>query len=140
MSSPSTHLSIKEGGDAPFDLEPTEHSRSTLEDGHLAPPERVEDGATSFPDIQILYRLWQSTGKSVNLWDWLDGFWRNMTLCDQSISTEDSNVGMSEEEANRLHSKFVRFVEESRLLGVIRSRGKGTNNRGDEVAKGVVIV
>lgn len=136
MSSP--RLSLKGDGEARFDLELLEEPRLTL--GDLASPKRAEDEASSFPDIQILYQLWQSTGKSVNLWDWLDGFRRNMASVNQSVSTEDSSMGMCEEEAHRLHSKFVRFVEESRLLGAIRSRGKGRNNGGDEVAKGVVIV
>lgn len=90
-----------------------------------------------FPEIEVLYNLWRSSGKSVNLWDWLDGFQREM---DGEGGSFEKSMPAVDEAASHWHATFIRFVEESRLLGTIRSRGKGTQNRGDEVAKGVVIL
>lgn len=90
----------------------------------------------AFPEIQALYNLWQSSGKSINLWDWLDGF-RQAVVSDGHDG--DSTSTIDDETDGRLHALFIRFVEESRLFGTVRARGKNTAKRGDEVVKGVVM-
>lgn len=41
---------------------------------------------------------------------------------------------------DRLHATFVRFVEEARMLGLVRARGKGVKRGADEVVKGIGLV
>ncbi|WWC89238.1 uncharacterized protein L201_004156 [Kwoniella dendrophila CBS 6074] len=139
-------------------------------------------------ELQMLFELWKSAGKSVNLWDWLEGFSGIMSYDDQAqkqqqgqaelnpegqeddsiqnsinsnghdVNGNDTNVsnGVSadddqrqkdidndndnqdEENEARLHSIFIRFVEEARMIGLIRARGKG--RKADEVVKGIGLV
>ncbi|KAL7421917.1 hypothetical protein Q5752_003689 [Cryptotrichosporon argae] len=143
-----------------------------------------------FKELETLYAMWKSAGRSVNLWDWLEGFRQAMTPdepgalpageTDEASGTEsgeakvDADGGASrkrkrglngdedpevgddspegagenkndererdEEEEARLHAVFVRFVEEARMVGLVRARGKGAGRRGDEVVKGVGLV
>jgi hypothetical protein len=111
--------------------------------------------------LETLFTLWKSAGRSVNLWDWLEGF--RSTLInheeyvdendgDAQVKTlgkgkrkavdEDDDMADAEGEANqaRLHATFIRFCEEARMLGLVRARGKGTGKRGDEVVKGIGLV
>ncbi|WVR06966.1 hypothetical protein IAU60_004002 [Kwoniella sp. DSM 27419] len=155
-------------------------------------------------ELRTLFELWQSAGRSVNLWDWLEGF-SGVIMGDEEGSgvgegegegNRDENVvggGLGEklgseavgkgapqqdhghadavqshppdvteakeaaaahehengheqieasrrraEEQARLHAVFIRFVEEARMIGLIRARGKG--KRADEVVKGVGLV
>ncbi|KAE8537948.1 hypothetical protein D1P53_006013 [Cryptococcus gattii VGV] len=119
-----------------------------------------EDGQVlELKRLQTLFELWKSAGKTVNLYDWLDNFQGEderrtednkegsgvQTGCEQT--DKDGNVereSRSEEpkraaqEEDRLHATFIRFVEEARMLGLIRARGKG--RRADEVIKSVGLV
>jgi hypothetical protein len=36
------------------------------------------DGKGDLAELQMLFNLWQSAGRSVNLWDWLEGFRSNV--------------------------------------------------------------
>ncbi|WWC70085.1 uncharacterized protein I206_104032 [Kwoniella pini CBS 10737] len=117
-------------------------------------------------ELKMLFELWKNAGKSVNLWDWLEGFHTIMTDChnndgDQNKSNEEDDqineevidqnepIRISEERKqnttndddeneSRLHAIFIRFVEEARMIGLIRARGKG--KKADEVVKGVGLV
>ena len=55
---------------------------------------------------------------------------------------EDNGTAEEDEEEReaRLHAAFVRFCEESRMLGLVRAKGKGVRRRGDEVVKGIGLV
>jgi len=118
-------------------------------------------------EMETLFSLWKSAGRSVNLWDWLEGY--RSTMNHQETDTRageeddqeehgvetagkrqhspaplDPNIngnlksGVLDDEAQaRLHATFVRFCEEARMLGLVRARGKGTGKRGDEVIKGI---
>lgn len=107
----------------------------------------------------MLHSLWESAGKSVNLWDWLEGF--RMTLLDgkakggeeevkgtepttpskgkrrreEALEGEEDTAELDEEEDARAHARFIRFVEEARMMGLVRMRGK----KGDEVLKAVLL-
>nr|XP_019001143.1 uncharacterized protein I203_06337 [Kwoniella mangroviensis CBS 8507]OCF64604.1 hypothetical protein I203_06337 [Kwoniella mangroviensis CBS 8507] len=106
-------------------------------------------------ELQMLYELWRSAGKSVNLWDWLEGFSGVMSERTQTQQEKDGadddgdgtkkgeerddEVGLHDEENEaRLHAIFIRFVEEARMIGLIRARGKG--RKADEVVKGIGFV
>ncbi|WWC62069.1 uncharacterized protein I303_104659 [Kwoniella dejecticola CBS 10117] len=117
-------------------------------------------------ELKTLFELWKNAGKSVNLWDWLDGFSGMMddsknetdrleATKDDGVSTsvaddarksegiaeaeaDEQRSGLDEENEARLHAIFIRFVEEARMLGLIRARGKG--RKADEVVKGVGLV
>ncbi|WWC94266.1 hypothetical protein V866_001107 [Kwoniella sp. B9012] len=106
-------------------------------------------------ELQMLYELWRSAGKSVNLWDWLEGFSGVMSERPQVQQEKDGaeddgegkkegeegdgGVGLHDEENEaRLHAIFIRFVEEARMIGLIRARGKG--RKADEVVKGIGFV
>lgn len=110
----------------------SDHLRSQSED---AGSKRTQ----AFPEIQALYSLWQSSGKSVNLWDWLDGFRQAVVPQDKQSDSEDDQTALDDETNSHLHALFIRFVEEARLFGTVRARGKNTVKRGDEVVKGVVM-
>jgi hypothetical protein len=126
-------------------------------------------------ELETLFGLWKAAGRSVNLWDWLEGF-RSATLeatdvakpvektsaeveppeaetngttrksrrkREAATSPDDQTLGheeMDEETSARLHAIFIRFCEEARMLGLVRSRGKGIGRRGDEVVRGILMV
>lgn len=102
--------------------------------------------------------LWQASGKAVSLWDWLEGF-RHAMAGDSEDKNEPSSpsskpesgkrkrpgspdeVELDEDEEARLHARFIRYVEESRMMGLVRARGgKNTAKKGDEVLKGVLMI
>lgn len=113
-----------------------------------------------FKETETLFSLWQSAGRNVNLWDWLEGFRGELTgaakengddeetpaserRSKRKRGDDDEEVGrpeLSEEAQQRLHAAFIRFVEEARMLGLVRARAKGTRKKTDEVAKGVLLV
>lgn len=118
-----------------------------------------EDQILELKRLQTLFELWKSAGKTVNLWDWLDSFQgederrteenkegngarvgSEQTDKDENIDKESRNEAPKRvtHDENRLHATFIRFVEEARMLGLIRARGKG--RRADEVIKSVGIV
>lgn len=119
-----------------------------------------EDGQVlELKRLQTLFELWKSAGKTVNLYDWLDRFQGEdergtednkegsgtQTGCEQTdkdgnVERESRSEGpkRAAQEADRLHATFIRFVEEARMLGLIRARGKG--RRADEVIKSVGLV
>lgn len=145
-----------------------EHQHVTNGDTLGAPPSA--DAFEGFKEIEVLYQLWQSAGKSVNLWDWLEGF-RAMVDDDDDEEEEEedgdekneasensadaapsnrkrkrsahSNAGRDGDKAEkeaRQHATFIRFVEESRMMGLVRARGSRTSKRTDEVVKGVTMI
>lgn len=89
--------------------------------------------------MQALYNLWQGSGKSINLWDWLDSFRQAVVFGGAELVEDEQAPTIDEETDSRLHSLFIRFVEEARLFGTVRARGKNTTKRGDEVVKGVIM-
>ncbi|WVQ99614.1 hypothetical protein IAU59_006750 [Kwoniella sp. CBS 9459] len=171
----------------------------------------MESREGALKELQVLFEFWKSAGRSVNLWDWLEGFSGSMLDGQSQRKTEDETgpadaeheegtkapsgggiehagsnaIGSGtqtdsadadaqlngaratesgaeneesshdrqlhdkhhrqqhqqqqqqhdEEEEARLHATFIRFVEEARMIGLIRARGKG--RRADEVLKGV---
>ncbi|ADV20383.1 Hypothetical Protein CGB_B4010W [Cryptococcus gattii WM276] len=119
-----------------------------------------EDGQVlELKRLQTLFELWKSAGKTVNLYDWLDSFQGQderrtednkegsgvQTGCEQTnkdgnVERESRSEGLKRaaQEEDRLHATFIRFVEEARMLGLIRARGKG--RRADEVIKSVGLV
>ncbi|AAW41434.1 hypothetical protein CNBA3280 [Cryptococcus deneoformans B-3501A] len=118
-----------------------------------------EDQVLELKRLQTLFELWKSAGKTVNLWDWLDSFQgedergseenkeansaqvgSEQTDKDENIDKESRNEApkRAAQEENRLHATFIRFVEEARMLGLIRARGKG--RKADEVIKSVGLV
>ncbi|WRT66455.1 uncharacterized protein IL334_003414 [Kwoniella shivajii] len=124
----------------------------------------VKTRGEELKELQMLFDLWRGAGRSVNLWDWLEGFSGAMAddPQEQESSGKPDNDGMAingvasertgeandhgeekdknvdEENEARLHAVFIRFVEEARMIGLIRARGKG--RRADEVVKGVALV
>lgn len=132
------------------------------------PSNDLSSGSEAFKAVEALYALWQSGGKSVNLWNWLEGF--RAAVDDEDDDDEDDgdvsgaygadedttpqrgkrkrradeeNGRDPEEEAEkqaRQHATFIRFVEESRMLGLVRARGSRTSKRADEVVKGVLMI
>nr|ODN88183.1 hypothetical protein L203_02788 [Cryptococcus depauperatus CBS 7841] len=105
--------------------------------------------------LSCLFELWKAAGKNVNLWDWLEGFRESMAsekdkTLDEHNDHDGKEVGKEDgkmqEEAHaenpqveeRLHSVFIRFVEEARMLGLVRARGRG--KKADDVIKGVGLV
>ncbi|EIW70408.1 hypothetical protein TREMEDRAFT_68038 [Tremella mesenterica DSM 1558] len=154
-----------------------EHSTDTEHQMNGCSGEDQEQGGV-FKELELLYSLWQSAGKSINLWDWLEGFRDAMTEHadvphpdstaddDDHIEGADNLINgharkrkhrsddeeeqadgvanqttqgepVDEERDVRLHAAFVRFCEESRMLGLVRGKGKGVRRRGDEVVKGI---
>lgn len=118
-----------------------------------------EDQVLELKRLQTLFELWKSAGKTVNLWDWLGSFQgedergseenkeansaqvgSEQTDKDENIDKESRNEApkRAAQEENRLHATFIRFVEEARMLGLIRARGKG--RKADEVIKSVGLV
>lgn len=93
----------------------------------------------AFPELQALFNLWQASGKSVNLWDWLDSFRQVVVPSGVEDGGEHQPHAIDDDIDSRLHALFIRFVEEARLFGTVRARGKNTAKRGDEVVKGVVM-
>ncbi|WVW83989.1 hypothetical protein I302_106014 [Kwoniella bestiolae CBS 10118] len=115
-------------------------------------------------ELQMLFELWRSAGKSVNLWDWLEGFSGVMSEpepqqeakpiiegedddrdtqldggdTEMEKKEKDGGEHRVEENEARLHAIFIRFVEEARMIGLIRARGKG--RKADEVVKGIGLV
>jgi hypothetical protein len=125
----------------------------------------VPDLGPRFKEIETLHALWASAGKSINLWDWLEGF-RN-ALDDKpkedgadagEVNGEGQGDGEGEGEGGQgttngrqtdedaadkeqaQHATFVRFIEECRMLGLVRARGSRTARRTDEVVKGVLMI
>ncbi|KAL1411429.1 hypothetical protein Q8F55_002385 [Vanrija albida] len=112
-----------------------------------------------FKETETLFSLWQSAGRNVNLWDWLEGFRGELTGSAKEQGNEENGSPaerrskrkragededgvpeLSEEAQQRLHAAFIRFVEEARMLGLVRARAKGTRKKTDEVVKGVLLV
>lgn len=75
----------------------------------------------------------------MNLWDWLDCFRQAVISGGNDDADDDEPTAMDDDTDSRLHALFIRFVEEARLFGTVRARGKNTSKRGDEVVKGVVM-
>ncbi|WVF71256.1 hypothetical protein IAT40_006059 [Kwoniella sp. CBS 6097] len=154
----------------------------------------VEAQNRALKELQVLFEFWKGAGRSVNLWDWLEGFSSSMLDSQngeavekdrtqregeqdptssgnkQGIDPKSTDPSLNaadgpdltgeaqgeeqeiqpqqkhhqhqhqhdEEEEARLHAVFIRFVEEARMIGLIRARGKG--RRADEVVKGVGLV
>lgn len=119
--------------------------------------------ATPFQQLEAMFALWQSSGKSISLWDWLEGFRHALDGGDSKSSKpngkresssesqepgkrkredddEEAEEAVDEEEEARQHARFIRFVEESRMMGLVRARAKGPGKRGEEVAKGVLMI
>ncbi|KAK8864480.1 hypothetical protein IAR55_001730 [Kwoniella newhampshirensis] len=172
--------------------------QSSTTDGYRQ-PKRAKLAAASDEDIphlheedlkelEMLFEIWRASGRSVNLWDWLEGFRGSMGQdedegkahpraeaqedngnkrkedengdidmgAEEDVSSratggpDDGNdvAGQpnstfkpkehDEENEARLHAIFIRFVEEARMMGLVRARGKG--RRADEVVKGVGLV
>lgn len=112
-------------------------------------PPADEDRRDALKDTEMLHSLWESAGKTVNLWDWLEGF-RMMLLSEkradmpdpttpskgkQRRETEDEEAELDEDEDARAHARFIRFVEEARMMGLVRARGK----KSDEVVKAALL-
>lgn len=47
-------------------------------------------------DLEILYNLWKGAGKSVNLWDWLQGYMGSFSNEDDGHGQEEEEVGLDE--------------------------------------------
>ena len=120
-------------------------------------------------ELEMMFGLWRSAGRNINLWDWLEGFRGAMT---EKEEPEDAIQGQGEDEPtrrskaeklaedreetdqakpadkveldaetqDRLHATFVRFCEEARMLGLVRARGGRTARKADEVVKGIGLV
>lgn len=105
-------------------------------------------------ETEMLHSLWESAGKSVNLWDWLEGFRMNLSAekkadapgdpttpskrkrrREAEAEAEEEQEQLEEEEDARAHARFIRFVEEARMMGLVRARGK----KSDEVVKAVLL-
>ncbi|ORX35789.1 hypothetical protein BD324DRAFT_631701 [Kockovaella imperatae] len=158
--------------------------RSRTEDSTVSMPEERQQPVTEsvggdLAEIHTLFQLYASAGRTVNLWDWLQGFEestiktvdeaksaptadgttnaveiesaleqeREKAAMDDGDENEDENSSeekekevMDETEQDRLHSVFIRFCEEARMMGLLRARGKGVSRRADEVVKGVGFV
>ncbi|CAK9781108.1 hypothetical protein CC85DRAFT_255169 [Cutaneotrichosporon oleaginosum] len=114
------------------------------------PPSEDHD---ALKETAMLHSLWESAGKTVNLWDWLEGF-RMMILSQKRAEEmpdpttpskrakrrreeedEEEKLELNEDEDARAHARFIRFVEEARLMGLVRTRGK----KGDDVVKGALL-
>lgn len=136
LASPSAFLGSVD--DAVWDARLSEKLRSQLkrDSAPSAPGEMGQQPV--FQEIKVLHELWQSSGKSINLWDWLDGF-RRTVAPDDGDEASSADPVIEEDIDNRLHALFIRFVEEARLFGIVRARGKNTTRGGDEVVKGVVM-
>ncbi|TPX32579.1 hypothetical protein SmJEL517_g04319 [Synchytrium microbalum] len=81
------------------------------------------DPHPSLEDTQIAYRLYLECGKFINLYDWYvafrtilerDGVWLKVVG-----GTEDGSPGQLE-----VHARFVRAVDELKLLGFIKQSGR----------------
>ncbi len=114
-----------------------------------------------YKELRILFELWRSAGKNINLWDWLEGFRESMADRDDAedgqeapdvvanlvepesnghiepVLADDVEMTGLEEEQDRLHAIFIRFCEEARMLGIVRARGRTVGKRGDEIVKGI---
>jgi hypothetical protein len=103
-----------------------------------------------FQEIEALHALWRSAGKSVNLWDWLEGFRGALSKDNDDETTGEQANGVpfgrtssgedKDMEEQAQHATFIRFIEESRMLGLVRARGSRTSRRADEVVKGVLMI
>ncbi|BEJ16323.1 hypothetical protein CspHIS471_0509280 [Cutaneotrichosporon sp. HIS471] len=117
------------------------------QDTFLSP---ADDNRDALKETEMLHSLWESAGKRVNLWDWLEGF-RMMLLSEKRAENmpdpttpskgkrrrgeEDEEPELGEEEDARAHARFIRFVEEARMMGLVRARGK----KSDEVVKAALL-
>lgn len=121
---------------------------------------------SSLQELEAVFALWQSSGKRISLWDWLEGFRHAVVRDEESPEAngqedhardqerhegqegtkrkrdegQDGAVPLDEEEEARLHASFIRFVEESRTIGLVRAKGKGRGKRTDEVTKSVLML
>ncbi|WWD17205.1 hypothetical protein CI109_101643 [Kwoniella shandongensis] len=142
--------------------------------------EQSQHDGEDLKELETLYGIWKAAGRSVNLWDWLEGFRGTMGQDEETAGekvkegNENGDIEMNEdgvvvritetednpqdateaqgegdestfkpkehdeENEARLHAIFIRFVEEARMMGLVRARGKG--RRADEVVKGVGLV
>ncbi|EKD00160.1 hypothetical protein A1Q2_05503 [Trichosporon asahii var. asahii CBS 8904] len=133
LSFPSVFLSGT--SDAAWDTSLSEQMRSQV----TRQPVTGDIASDAFPELQALFNLWQASGKSVNLWDWLDSFRQVVVPSGVEDGGEHQPHAIDDDIDSRLHALFIRFVEEARLFGTVRARGKNTAKRGDEVVKGVVM-
>ncbi|OCF33051.1 hypothetical protein I316_05389 [Kwoniella heveanensis BCC8398] len=187
-------INRKSGESAPTDTPRSSKRRRTVVEAHEEAEKAEEEVAGLHDDdgsrareqalkqLQVLFEFWKSAGRSVNLWDWLEGFSGSMLdskndgsadkgmaeraegehadhsgkksreLANQSTpdnaqtdgtngkqgQTQERQPQHDEENEARLHAVFIRFVEEARMIGLIRARGKG--RRADEVVKGVGLI
>ena len=139
----------------------------------------LDDKGGSLDEIRRLFELYASAGRTVNLWDWLQGFEKPITRAkpgqangeeangekhaghsggssakrkrqngasDEEGEVENGIAGSGEDEVpkiidereqDRLHSTFIRFCEEARMMGLLRARGRA---KADEVVKGIGFV
>lgn len=119
---------------------------------------QATDGALK--ELETLYGLWKGAGKSVNLWDWLQGFQGSLAAdaeaeahaeADGEVEADAGDEGEAAErsssrkrprpsddatEQDRSHASFVRFCEEARMMGLVRAKGR----KADEVIKSVTFV
>jgi hypothetical protein len=65
----------------------------------------LSDGKGDLGELQMLFNLWQSAGRSVNLWDWLEGFRSNVlhpspAVAEVAAVPVDQNAAITEDAAN----------------------------------------
>lgn len=123
-------------------------------DAFITPGDDDEERGGPLKETEVLHSLWESAGKSINLWDWLEGFRMSLVskkrAADEAVgdpttpskgkrrreaADEDEPPELDEEEDARAHARWIRFVEEARMMGLVRAKGK----KGDEVVKAVLL-
>lgn len=62
----------------------------------------LSDGKGDLAELQMLFNLWQSAGRSVNLWDWLEGFRSNVLHPSPAVAaaSADQDAAVTEDMAN----------------------------------------
>jgi hypothetical protein len=102
-------------------------------------------------ELETLFNLYRGAGRTINLWDWLEGFRAGMVpalnggagngAAGENGHPPDEPDGVADGEDDeagaRLHAAFVRFCEEARMVGLIRARGSARGRRVDEVIKSI---
>ncbi|XP_054711698.1 origin recognition complex subunit 3-like [Uloborus diversus] len=89
----------------------------------------------SFPDISVLYKLYKTSGKMINLTDWLEQF-KSLKICDGKENMRSPRKGQKFSKAKakndaELNLRFLLAASELQLLGFI----KVTKRKTDHVIK-----
>ncbi|GMK55264.1 hypothetical protein CspeluHIS016_0203200 [Cutaneotrichosporon spelunceum] len=86
-------------------------------------PSSTDDRRDALKETEMLHSLWESADPTTP------------SKGKRRRGEEDEEPELDEDEDARAHARFIRFVEEARMMGLVRARGK----KSDEVAKAALL-